>query len=150
MREETDEVVVNYFLLCDQVIVDAQTGKHSIIGIYSGIATNRLPVQINIAVALSGRVQTATQRELSLRISAPDGTQVLATPPLKYDWNIVHTALQSCPYATVQLGIQLRGVNLAMPGVYTAAMYCDGSILAIYPLQVALAPGLAGAPGFSD
>jgi hypothetical protein len=138
MSAETDEVTVNYFLACDQVIVDAQTRKHSLIGIYSAVIVERLPLQMNIAVALSARVQTATPREFSLHLSAPDGAQLLATPAIPYDWSATQAALDRFDYATVQLGIQLQHVTIAMPGFYTAAMYCDGRLIATYPLHVAL------------
>jgi hypothetical protein len=140
MSTESDEVMVNYFLLCDQVIVDMTTRKHSLIGIYSGIIVDHLPVQLTIAVAMSARVQSATPREFSLRLSALDGAQVLATPPLPYDWKLTQAALERFNQASVQLGIHLQRVNITMPGSYTAAMYCDHTLLATYPLQVAVAP----------
>ena len=50
---ENDEVQVNYFVLCDQVITEAGTSKQSLIGIYSALMTDQFPMVANVAVALA-------------------------------------------------------------------------------------------------
>ncbi len=136
MPGENEEVLVNYFVLCDQVITEAHTSKQSLIGIYSGLMADTLPLTANLAVALGIRVQDPRQRELTLRFTAPDGRLIFASPSLPCNWESVATGLQASGFATLQIGLNLRSVPLAVHGVYTAALYCDGELLATYPLSV--------------
>ena len=64
MLEQSDEIHVNYFVLCDQVITEAQTSKQSLIGIYSALMAPQLPIMVNVAVALCLRVKSPQPREL--------------------------------------------------------------------------------------
>ena len=57
MRRENDEVLVNYFVLCDQVITEAGTSKQSLIGVYSGLISQQFPMLANLAVGVGIRVQ---------------------------------------------------------------------------------------------
>ena len=134
-----DEVQVNYFVLCDQVITEAQTSKQSLIGIYSALMAQQLPILVNVAVALCIRVRSPQPRELVFRFIGPDGEQIFNSPNLPCDWNGVRTGLQSSPSATLQIGLNLQSLPLPKHGLYEAEMYCDGHLLATYPLSV-LAP----------
>lgn len=136
MAQESDEVVVNYFVVCDQVITEAQTSKQSLIGIYSALMADTLPMQANLAVAVGLRVQSARPRELTFRLNGPDGEQIFSSPPLPTDWNSVRTGLELSGFATLQIGLNLRAVPFNKFGVYTAALYCDKSLLITYPLSV--------------
>lgn len=138
MQSEADEVTVNYFTICDQVIAEAQTGKQSIIGVYSALTTDQVPIQMNLAVAFSARVQTATVHSFNLRLTGPEGEQVLASPPLPTDANTLIASLRAYSFATIQFGVTLRGVTFERTGVYTMAIYCDGDLLATYPLAITL------------
>lgn len=140
MLSERDEVVVNYFVLCDQVITEAQTSKQSLIGIYSALMTEQLPMHANLAVALGIRVQSARNRELVFKFTGPDGTMLFQTPPLPFHWETVYEGLQANGFATLQIGLNLRAMPFPQSGVYTAALYCDGALLATYPLSVVPAP----------
>src|SRR5688572_25829821 len=62
VQSERDEVVVNYFVLCDQVITEAQTSKQSLIGVYSALMAEQIPMHANLAVALGIRVQSSRDR----------------------------------------------------------------------------------------
>ena len=136
MLNETDEVQVNYFVLCDQVITEAQTSKQSLVGIYSALMSEQMPMQANLAVALGLRVQSAHPRELTFRFHGPDGEQIFASPPLPTDWNSVQAGLELSGFATLQIGLNLRAVPFNKFGVYTAALYCDKKLLLTYPLSV--------------
>ncbi len=133
---ESDVVCVNYFVLCDQVITEAQTSKQSLIGVYSALMTEQVPMQANLAVALGLRVQSAHPRELTFRFHGPDGEQIFSSPPLPTDWNSVQSGLESSGFATLQIGLNLRAVPFNKFGVYTAALYCDKTLLITYPLSV--------------
>ena len=136
MLKESEEVQVNYFVLCDQVITEAQTSKQSLIGVYSALMTDQVPMQANLAVALGLRVQSAQPRELTFRFHGPDGEQIFASPPLPTDWDSVKSGLESSGFATLQIGLNLRAVPFNKFGVYTAALYCDKVLLLTYPLSV--------------
>ncbi len=136
MRQESDEVVVNYFVICDQVITEAQTSKQSLIGIYSALMTDQTPMQANLAVAVGLRVQSAKSRELTFRFHGPDGEQIFFSPPLPTDWASVKSGLELSGFATLQIGLNLRAVPFNKFGVYTAALYCDNTLLITYPISV--------------
>ncbi len=140
MPNESDEVVVNYFAICDQVITEAQTSKQSLIGIYSALMTEQVPMQANLAVALGLRVQSARVRELTFRFNGPDGEQIFTSPPLPTDWNSVKSGLEVSGFATLQIGLNLRAVPFSKFGVYTAALYCDKALLITYPVSVLQSP----------
>lgn len=138
MQNETDEVLVNYFVLCDQVITEAQTSKQSLIGIYSALMTEQLPMNANVAVALGIRVQSSRPREITFRFTGPDGELVFASPPLPCRWESVEAGLRTSGFATLQIGLNLRAMPFSRAGVYTAALYCDADLLVTYPVAVML------------
>lgn len=136
MPSEADEIVVNYFVLCDQVITEAGTSKQSLIGVYSALMTDKLPMQANLAVALGLRVQSTTPHELTFRFTGPDGGLIFASPPLPCNWDSVDAQLRATGFASLQIGLNLRAMPFSQTGVYTSAVYCDGSLLATYPISV--------------
>ena len=136
MRRENDEVLVNYFVLCDHVITEAGTSKHSLIGVYSGLMSQQFPMMANLAVGVGIRVQSSTPRQLSFRLTGPDGERIFDSPALPTNWDTVESGLQSAGFATLQIGLNVRAVPFNRAGVYTAALYCDGELLSTYPLSV--------------
>lgn len=144
MPSEADEIYVSYFVLCDSVITEAGTGKQTLVGIYSGMMTDQLPMQANLAVAIGLRVQSARQRELTFRFTGPDGALIFASPPLPCDWNSVENGLRGAGFATMQIGLNLRAIPFNRTGVYTAALFADGAVIATYPVSVV--PGPPGRP----
>ncbi|HLV79399.1 MAG TPA: hypothetical protein VKT32_03925 [Chthonomonadaceae bacterium] len=145
MTSESDEMQVNYFVLCDQVITEAQTHKQSLIGVYSALMGEQFPLMANLAVGIGVRVQSARRREMTLRLSGPDNEMIFASPPLPCAWESVEGGLRASGFATLQIGLNLRAVPFQRAGVYTAALFCDGSLLATYPISVLQAqPGQPG------
>jgi hypothetical protein len=136
MQHENDEILVNYFVLCDQVITEAHTSKQSLIGIYSALMTEQLPLQANLAVALGIRVQSSRPRELTFRFTGPEGELIFQSPPLASNWDSVEMGLRTSGFATLQIGMNLRAMPFTRFGVYSAALFCDGSLLVTYPLSV--------------
>lgn len=141
IMSELDEVHVIYFVLCDQVITEANSSKQSLIGIYSSMIVEQLPASANLAVAVGLRVQSARQRELSFRFTGPQGEMVFSSPPLPYSADPVEMGLHAAGFASLQIGLNLRSMPFNSPGIYTAAFYCDGVLIATYPLSV-----MVGAP----
>ena len=136
MTAERDDVIVHYFVLCDYVLTEAGSGKQSLIGVYSALQWNEPPFHLNVSVALGLRVQSARPRDIMLRLNGPDGALVYASPPLPFQWEAVRPAVEAAGFATLQLGVNLRAVPFETHGVYLAALYCDGDLLATYPLAV--------------
>lgn len=134
-----NDIQVSYFVLCDQVITEAQTSKQSLIGIYSALMAQQLPVLVNVAVAMCLRVTTPQARELVFKFIGPDGEAIFNSPNLPCDWNGVQRSLKSASFATLQIGLNLQSLPLPKHGVYQAEVYADGELLATYPLSV-LAP----------
>ena len=138
MNTEDQEVVVSYFVLCDNVITEAGTGKQSVIGIYSGLLSQAFPMQANLAVAVGLRVQSAKKRTVTFRFTAPDGSSIFDSPPLPANWEGVPTSITQNGFATVQISLNVRSMPFVTPGVYSAAVLVDGTILSVYPLTVQL------------
>jgi hypothetical protein len=145
MQNEADEILVNYFVLCDQVITEANTNKQSLIGIYSALMTDQIPMQANLAVAFGARLQSARPREFQLKFTGPDGELIFGSPPLPCDWNSIAANLEHSNFATLQFGLNLRAIPFARPGIYTVAILCEGKLLATYPLSIVQnKPGQSG------
>ncbi len=136
MQEQTDKVQVSYFVLCDQVITEAQTNKQSLIGIYSALMAQQIPFNVNMAVALCLRVQSARERKLIFRFTDPDGKTLFDSPSLPCDWNSVRQGLKTSQFATLQIGLNLQMMPITQTGMYLAELYCDGEQVATYPLSV--------------
>ena len=134
-----NDIQVSYFVLCDQVITEAQTSKQSLVGIYSALMAQQLPVLVNVAVAMCLRVTTPQARELVFKFIGPDGETIFNSPNLPCDWNGVQRSLKTASFATLQIGLNLQSLPLPKHGVYQAEVYADGVLLATYPLSV-LAP----------
>src|SRR5581483_1562367 len=141
-ERELDAISVNYFVLCDQVITEANTNKQSLIGIYSALMTDQLPLYANIAVAFGARVQSARPRDFLLRFTGPEGELIFTSPSLPCDWKSIQAGLVNSNFATLQFGLNLRALPLTRAGIYTVAMFCDGNLLATYPLAL-----VQGTPG---
>lgn len=136
MPSEADEIQVNYFALCDQVITEAQTSKQSLIGVYSALMAEQFPTSANVVAAVGLRVQSARLRDIRFRFTGPDGQQIFATPSLPCDWDSVQRSLQTSEFATIQMGLNLQSMPFAQAGIYTAALYADGALIATYPINV--------------
>lgn len=150
MTTEQEEVQVNYFAICDLVITEAGSSKQSIIGIYTALMTDRIPseeapVVHNFSVAIGLRVQSATPRDLTFRLTGPDGKVVFTTPAIPYNWDVVQQGLERMGFAAVQMGLNLRQIPLKVLGIYTAALFCNGAVIATHPVLLNLGPG-PGAP----
>ncbi|HLK54947.1 MAG TPA: hypothetical protein VKU00_00195, partial [Chthonomonadaceae bacterium] len=80
--------------------------------------------------------QTSRPRELRMRFTGPEGERIFDSPPLPCNWSSVDAGLQTSGFATLQIGLNLRAMPFARPGVYNAAIYCDDRLLVTYPLSV--------------
>ena len=77
-----------------------------------------------------------TDLELTFHFNGPDGEQIYSSPPLPTDWNSIEEGLRASGFATLQIGLNLRAMPFQKYGVYTAALYCDRTLLVTFPLSV--------------
>src|SRR5258705_9753888 len=129
---ELEEPRVLALLVCDQVIVDRDTGKHSLIGLFEMInvrtfPTNARPSFIYACVA-GGHSNEITY---FLRLEAPDG-EVLVEASLDVDeWG---------PTGIFQFEFRRPGVLLSSPGEYPVRLYVEGRVLSERKLFVQKLP----------
>ncbi len=136
MNDESGSVHVSYFVLCDQVITEANTNKQSLIGIYSAITAPQIPFGVNVAVAIGLRVSTPDPRVITLQVLDPTGNPIFSPAELPFDWNAVKSGLMNGEFATLQIHLNLQMMPIASAGIYTAQLMLDGRILAQYLLSV--------------
>jgi hypothetical protein len=133
---ETDEIAVSYLVLCDHAITEAGTGKQSLVGIYSALMADQLPMTANITVAVCVRVQSTHTRDLVVRVTAPDGAILFNSPSLPCDWKSVEAGIRNSGFASLQISVNLRSLPIQTEGVYAVALYAEGRLLATYPVTV--------------
>ncbi len=124
--------VVKAFLVCDQVIQDAQTGKKSLIGVFHEIKAGRFPT-VHPELWIYANLTDAHGR-YSFEIALVDvgGGQVLGrgTPP----------AIDiPGPLQVTELSAQLRGIRLPSAGTYEFHLIVNGSLAATKAVRVSLA-----------
>ena len=110
------------FLVCDQIIHDRLTGKHSLIGLFSTIHSYRFPVmhsQLSVYAAL-----TDGHGKTPLRIRIVDAND--ARPPLVEGQGAVEF---KDPRAIANLVLQFRGLTFPEPGQYRVQLYCQDTLL---------------------
>ncbi len=140
MPEANEEVSVNYFVICDQVITEANTGKQSLIGIYSALMAQTLPFYANLSVAIGVRVSNRKAHEIKFRLTAPDQSVLFESPVLPYDEASTSRSVEGMGFATLQMGVNLQAVPMAQPGVYLATLLVDDAAMSEYSLSVQVAP----------
>src|SRR5258705_11745509 len=119
-------------LVCDQVIVDRDTGKHSLIGLFEMINVPKFPANAQpffIYACVSGG--HSIEISYYLRMEAPNG-EVLVEARLDVDeWG---------PTGIFQFEVKLPGVLLSSPGEYPVRLYFEGRVLSERKLFVQKLP----------
>ncbi len=136
MYDESSSVHVSYFVLCDQVITEANTSKQSLIGIYSAITAPQIPFSVNVAVAIGLRVTSPEPRVVTLQVLDPAGNAVFSPAELPFDWNAVKSGLLGGEFATLQIHLNLQMMPINAAGLYRAQLMLDGQLISQYLLSV--------------
>ncbi len=109
-------------IVCDQIIVDRMTGKHSLIGLFSRIHAHRFPLvhaQLCVFTSLTegyGRV------DLTIRIAdGDDARSPVVEGKGKVDFRD--------PRAVAQMVLQFNGLTFPQPGQYRLQIFSDGELL---------------------
>jgi hypothetical protein len=123
-------------LICDQVIQDLTTRKHSLIGLFSRISTKTFPCthpQLHVFISLTDGHGKASGQ---LRLVRKDVEG--EAPPLM---QLAVTFELPNPLAVVELVFNLPNITLPAPGRYSFDFYCNGVLLGSRPFEAALAEG---------
>lgn len=121
--------IVKAFLVCDQVIHDAQTGKKSLIGVFHELRSDRFPA-VHPALWIYANLTNARGKyAIEIQLVDVDRNNVLGQgkPP---EIEIPD------PLQTTEISAQLRNVALPGPGTYEFHLLVNGEILATKAVRV--------------
>ncbi|MDA1195293.1 MAG: hypothetical protein O2894_08915 [Planctomycetota bacterium] len=121
--------VVKAFLVCDQIIQDAQTGKISLIGLFQDLRADRFPAthpSLWIYTSLTN-ARGAYTFEIQLVDVANSTVLGKGTPP---------TIQIPGPLETAEMCAQLGNLQLPRPGTYEFQLLANGELLATKHLRV--------------
>jgi hypothetical protein len=122
--------VCKAFLVCDQVIQDAQTNKKSLIGVFHELRALRFPA-VHPALWVYANLTDARGRyEFEIRLLDVARSTILgkgAPPPIDI----------AGPLQTTELSAQLRNVTLPSEGTYEFQLVANGELVATKAIRVA-------------
>ena len=120
-------------LICDQVVQDPATRKHSLLGLFSRISTKGFPCthpELHVFISLTdGHGKAAGQ----LRLVRKDAEE--EAPP---QMNLSGTIEFPSPLAVVELVFKVVNLSLPAPGRYSFDFYCNGALLGSRPFEAVL------------
>ena len=131
---QTPFPVVKAFLVCDQIIHDAQTGKKSLIGVFHELRADRFPA-VHPSLWIYANLTDARGKykfEIRLVDVARNNMLGKGTPP---EIDIPG------PLQTTELSAQLRNVRLDGPGTYEFQLLTNNELLATKAIRVAQVGG---------
>jgi hypothetical protein len=121
-------------LLCEQVILDARTRKHSVIGIFDGFQVMGFPCAIPPLHAFVQLVDGIGRYELSAEIhDLRDNLTITRLPPLVVEFPERTN--------TFNMTVGIAGLIVPHEGVYDFVMFADGKEIDRQRLTARLAEG---------
>lgn len=121
--------IVKAFLICDQIIHDAQTGKKSLIGVFHELRADRFPALHPVLWIYANLTDARGQYAFEIRLVDVTRNTVLGTgtPP----------AIEiPGPLQTTELSAQLRQVALPSEGTYEFQLHANGQLVATKAIKV--------------
>ena len=134
MDQEPPPPTLLAILICDQIVQDPSTGKHSLLGLFSQITASGFPCahpQLHVFVSLTDGHGPAAGVLRLVRKGAQPEAPVLET---RGDIEFSH------PLAIVDLIFNIVNLSLPAPGRYSFDFYCNGALLGSRPFDVVHAP----------
>ncbi len=131
--------VVKAFLICDQIIHDAQTGKKSLIGVFHELRADRFPATHPTLWIYANLTDARGRYDFEIRLIDVSRNQVLGKgtpPPIEI----------SGPLQTTELSAQLRNVTLMQPGTYEFQLHANDQLVATKAVRVMQVEPSQGAP----
>ena len=129
--------VVKAFLVCDQVIHDAQSGKKSLVGVFHELRADRFPAVHPILWIYANLTNARGKYTFEIRLVDVERNNVLGrgTPP--------EIEIPG-PLQTTEISAQLRNIALPAPGTYEFHLLVNDELLATKAVRVGEIPQRAG------
>ena len=121
--------IVKAFLICDQVIHDAQTGKKSLIGVFHELRADRFPAVHPMLWIYANLTDARGRYNFEIRLVEMSKNEVLGTgnpPPIEIPG----------PLQTTELSAQLRNVTLPRAGMYEFHLSANNQLVATKAIRV--------------
>jgi hypothetical protein len=115
------------FALCDQVIVDAQSGKRSLIGMFNEIRVNTLPTNYPQVVFFFSFTNWKGRKSIRLRITDPE-KRIIFDNDSDYS--------SDSPINVLEFSVSIDGLILYHPGVYDVDILVDGEPMSLRQFNV--------------
>lgn len=123
--------VVKAFLVCDQIIQDAQTGKKSLIGVFHELRAERFPAVHPLLWIYANLTDAHGRYSFQIRLVDVEKNEVLGRgepPPIEIPG----------PLQTTELSAQLRNVALPRPGTYEFQLIANEQLTATKAIRASL------------
>lgn len=135
--------IVKAFLVCDQVIHDAQTGKKSLVGVFHELRSDRFPAVHPTLWIYANLTNARGKYNIEIRLVDVDRNNVLGrgTPP--------EIDIQG-PLQTTEISAQLRNVTLPAAGTYEFHLLVNEELLATKAIRVSPIQQPGSAEGSAD
>ena len=105
------------FLVCDTVIRDGATKKHTLVGIFDRIAAPKVPFPINSLGLYAKMVEGSGSYEVKVRfVNLKDESPVMEITA-DMQWNI--------PDEPMELGMNFTGIPISEFGIYEIQLYAN-------------------------
>lgn len=120
--------IVKAFLVCDQIIHDARTGKKSVIGIFHELRAERLPAVHPTLWIYANLTDGRGRYQFEIRLMDAENKLLGSGVPPPID---IPTPLQ-----TIELAAELRNVELPGVGMYVFELRANGDVVATKSFKV--------------
>jgi hypothetical protein len=121
--------VLKAFLVCDQIIQDAQSGKKSLIGVFHELKSTRFPAVHPQLWIYANLTDAHGKYAFEIRLLDVAEGKVLgrgAPPPIEIP----------DPLQVTELSAQLRNVTLPSPGTYEFQLHANDQLVATKAIRV--------------
>ena len=109
-------------IVCDQIITDRMTGKHSLIGMFSRVHARRFPAAHPQLCVFASLTEGRGEVELTIRIVDANEDR----PPIVEGKGKVQF---KDPRAIAHLALQFHGLTFPQPGGYRVQLWSSGELL---------------------
>ena len=125
----TPHPVVKAFLICDQVIHDAQSGKKTLVGVFHELRAEQFPAVHPVLWIYANLTDARGKYAFEIRFFDVERNTVLGqgTPP---------EIRIPGPLQTTELSAQLRNIALPGPGIYEFQLLVNGDLIATKAIRV--------------
>lgn len=133
------EPVCSAIIFCDYVIVEARTGKNSLIGSFPNIGSSRFPLvvpQMYVHTTISNFSPTGKQNTVVVNIKQKSSGAVIASAALP-----ITVPVPKEPFTNgmhINLNVPLRNITFRSEGIYECEVLVDGEQVGTRMLEIRL------------